>query len=265
MSGESKTESKSGPSRKPFAGGNWKCNLKRQSVEDLVKDLNKQSDIISPASVDVVVCPTFVHLDCALRSIDKKFQVGAQNCHVKGDGAFTGEISATMLVDLGVTWIILGHSERRAMGESNELVGEKVAIAINSGLSVIACVGETLEQRNNDQTLQIIQSQLQSIVEKVSNWSRVVIAYEPIWAIGTGVTATPKQAEEVHAAIRKYLGEKKGSGVADVCRIIYGGSVTAANCDSLIVQPNIDGFLVGGASLKAPDFITIIHALKRKC
>lgn len=181
----------------------------------------------------------------------------------RGYGAYTGEVSADMLMDFGVTWTIVGHSERRVgfgmPGEPNELVGRKTASALGAGMSVIACIGEHLSDRENGFTLDVLSRQLSAIAAHltVEDWSRVVIAYEPVWAIGTGKVATPEQAEETHHDIRQWISIHVSESVADSVRIIYGGSVKANNCKSLIAKPNIDGFLVGGASL-LPEFVDIM-------
>ncbi|KAG0536576.1 hypothetical protein BDA96_03G075600 [Sorghum bicolor] len=245
--------------RKFFVGGNWKCNGTTDQVEKIVKTLNEGQ--VPPADVvEVVVSPPYVFLTVVKSLLRPEFHVAAQNCWVKKGGAFTGEVSAEMLVNLGVPWVILGHSERRALlGESNEFVGDKVAYALSQGLKVIACVGETLEQREAGSTMEVVAAQTKAIAEKISDWSNVVVAYEPVWAIGTGKVATPAQAQEVHASLRDWLKINVSPEVAESTRIIYGGSVTAANCKELGAQPDVDGFLVGGASLK-PEFIDIINA-----
>lgn len=169
-----------------------------------------------------------------------------------------------MLVNLGIPWVILGHSERRLLlNESNEFVGDKVAYALSQGLKVIACVGETLEQRESGSTMDVVAAQTKAIAERVSNWESVVLAYEPVWAIGTGKVATPAQAQEVHCELRKWLQVNTSPEVAATTRIIYGGSVNGANCKELAAQPDVDGFLVGGASLK-PEFIDIIKSAEIK-
>lgn len=187
-------------------------------------------------------------------------KVAAQNCYKVSKGAFTGEVSPAMLKDNGIEWVILGHSERRnVFGENDQLIAEKVGHALNEGLSVIACIGEKIEEREAGKTLDVVYAQMEAIKPQVSDWSRVVVAYEPVWAIGTGKVATPAQAQEVHAALRKWLTENVSGDVANATRIIYGGSVTGSNCAELAKEGDIDGFLVGGASLK-PEFITIINA-----
>uniref|UniRef100_A0A1I7YRW2 Triosephosphate isomerase n=1 Tax=Steinernema glaseri TaxID=37863 RepID=A0A1I7YRW2_9BILA len=243
--------------RKFFVGGNWKMNGDKASVDGIVAFLNQSG---GNDSVDVVVAPPAPYLTYVKEHLKAPVEVAAQNCYKVPKGAFTGEISPAMIKDLGLKWVILGHSERRhVFGESDALISEKTVHAIESGLEVIFCIGEKLEEREAGHTKDVNFRQLQAIVEKNVDWSHVVIAYEPVWAIGTGKTASPEQAQEVHAWIREFLKEKVSSDVAEKVRIIYGGSVTAENCAELGKKPDIDGFLVGGASLK-PDFVKIINA-----
>lgn len=245
-------------SAKFFVGGNWKCNGNKESIALLVDDLNSGE---VPANVDVVCAPPFVYLDQVRTSLRPPYQIAAQNCWVSKGGAFTGEVSAEMLADCQVPWVILGHSERRSLcGEDSDFVGKKVAYALQQGLQVIACIGETLAQRESGKMFNVLEEQLGAIAENVSNWDRVVVAYEPVWAIGTGVVATPEQAQEVHAYLRKCVEATVGSSVAATLRIIYGGSVNDENCGELGRQADIDGFLVGGASLKGPAFVKICNA-----
>ncbi|KAK1270619.1 hypothetical protein QJS04_geneDACA021613 [Acorus gramineus] len=245
--------------RKFFVGGNWKCNGTTGEVKKIVSTLN-EAEVPSGDVVEVVVSPPFVFLPLVKSSLRPDFHVAAQNCWVKKGGAFTGEISAEMLVNLSIPWVILGHSERRLiLSEANEFVADKVAYALAQGLKVIACVGETLEQRESGSTMEVVAAQTKAIAEKVSKWSDVVLAYEPVWAIGTGKVATPAQAQEVHFELRKWLKENVSAEVAETTRIIYGGSVNGANCKVLATQPDVDGFLVGGASLKA-EFVDIIKS-----
>lgn len=186
--------------------------------------------------------------------------VSAQNAYHKPSGAFTGEISVSQIKDASIPWVILGHSERRTLfHESDANVAEKTSAALESGLSVILCIGETLEQREANQTVDVVVRQLNAVADVVKDWSKIVVAYEPVWAIGTGKVATSEQAQEVHAAIRKWAAEKLGDSTAEALRIIYGGSVAAKNCKELAQQKDIDGFLVGGASLK-PEFVDIVNA-----
>ncbi|KAB5520322.1 hypothetical protein DKX38_024641 [Salix brachista] len=246
--------------RKFFIGGNWKCNGTLEEVKKIVSMLN-EAEVPSENVVEVVVSPPFVFLPLVESLLRPDFQVAAQNCWVRKGGAFTGEISAEMLVNLGIPCVILGHSERRSLlKESNEFVGDKVAYALSVGLKVIACIGETLQQRESGSTMAVVAAQTKAIADKVSNWTDVVLAYEPVWAIGTGKVATPGQAQEVHLGLRKWLHDSVGAEVAATTRIIYGGSVNGANCRELAAQPDIDGFLVGGASLK-PEFADIIRSL----
>lgn len=208
------------------------------------------------------MAPAFVHIPATQASLRPDFSVSAQNCWVKGGGAFTGEVSADMLVDLGLKWVILGHSERRhIIKESDEFTADKVIYALSKGLSVIYCIGETLEEREADRTLEVCTRQMEALAGKIKpeDWGRIVVAYEPVWAIGTGKVATPEQAQEVHAAVRGWFSSNAGENAASGVRIIYGGSVNAANCKDLAGRPDIDGFLVGGASLK-PEFIDIIKS-----
>ncbi|KAJ8511483.1 hypothetical protein OPV22_001917 [Ensete ventricosum] len=245
--------------RKFFVGGNWKCNGTSEEVKKIISILN-DGKVASADVVDVVVSPPYVFLPLVKSSLRPEFHVAAQNCWVKKGGAYTGEISAEMLVNLDIPWVIVGHSERRLLlSESNEFVGDKVAYALSKGLKVIACVGETLEQRESGATMDVVAAQTKAIAERISDWTNVVVAYEPVWAIGTGKVATPAQAQEVHLELRKWLQTNVSAEVAASTRIIYGGSVSGANCKELAAQPDVDGFLVGGASLK-PEFVDIINA-----
>lgn len=186
--------------------------------------------------------------------------IAAQNCYKVAKGAFTGEISPAMVKDCGCEWVILGHSERRnVFGEPDQLISEKVGHALEAGLKVIPCIGEKLEDREGNRTQEVVFAQMKALLPNISDWSRVVLAYEPVWAIGTGKTASPEQAQEVHADLRQWLRDNVNAEVAESTRIIYGGSVSAGNCQELAKKGDIDGFLVGGAALK-PDFVQIINA-----
>ncbi|PBL00665.1 triose phosphate isomerase [Armillaria gallica] len=246
--------------RQFFVGGNFKMNpVSKQAKAALAETLNKAS--LDPAT-EVVVAPPALYLLSLKDILRKDVKVSAQNCYFKDSGAFTGEISPKQLVDSEIPYVILGHSERRTLfHETSELVATKTRAALDSSLSVILCIGETLQQREADQTAQVCQAQLKAVVEvlKESDWSKIVIAYEPVWAIGTGKVASSAQAQEAHADIRAYLAKAVSPAVADATRIIYGGSVTAANSKELATKPDVDGFLVGGASLK-PEFVDIINA-----
>ncbi|CAB3990318.1 triosephosphate isomerase-like [Paramuricea clavata] len=245
-------------SRRFFVGGNWKMNGDNASIAEIVKFLNE--GVNDSTSTEVVVAPPALYLKQVVTDVNKNIAVSAQNCYKATKGAFTGEISPEMIKDVGGKWVILGHSERRhKFGEKDELIGEKVGHALSAGIGVIACVGELLSERENGTTSEVVYRQTKAIAGNVSDWNRVVIAYEPVWAIGTGKTATPDQAQEVHDLIRKWLNDNVSSDVANSIRIIYGGSVNAKNCRELATKPDVDGFLVGGASLK-PEFIEIINA-----
>eukprot|EP00013_Stygamoeba_regulata_P022779 CAMPEP_0177663110 /NCGR_PEP_ID=MMETSP0447-20121125/19735_1 /TAXON_ID=0 /ORGANISM="Stygamoeba regulata, Strain BSH-02190019" /LENGTH=251 /DNA_ID=CAMNT_0019168893 /DNA_START=35 /DNA_END=790 /DNA_ORIENTATION=+ len=248
--------------RKFFVGGNWKCNGSLASVKELVDGLNAGS---VPTSCEVVVAPVALHLSTVKATIKPDFAVSAQNCYKEPKGAFTGEVSPVQLVDAGIPWVILGHSERRnVFGESDETIGAKIAAAQAAGLSVIGCVGELLEEREAGKTMDVVARQLAACKDCIKDWSKFVIAYEPVWAIGTGKTATPEVAQETHAQIRQWVADNVGADVAAAVRILYGGSVTAANCNELARKADVDGFLVGGASLKSADFLTIIAASAEK-
>ncbi|CAI5993334.1 unnamed protein product [Closterium sp. NIES-65] len=236
---------------------------------------------VAPSIPEVVIAPPAVYIPLVKAELRKDFAVAAQNAWVSKGGAFTGEVSADMLVDLDIPWVILGHSERRTIiKESNEFVADKVAYALSKGLKVIACIGESLEQRESGETVAVVSAQVKAIAvsaelgagfgrcfyivffsyaDKITKWDDVVLAYEPIWAIGTGKVATPAQAQETHADIRKYIAENVSPDVAAAIRIQYGGSVNAANCKELAALPDVDGFLVGGAALK-PEFVDIINS-----
>jgi len=243
--------------RKFFVGGNWKMNGNKDEIKKIVDGLNsaKLND-----DTDIVVSPPACYLEYTKGLVSSKILTAGQNSYKVAKGAFTGDLSPQMLQDCGADWVILGHSERRnVFGEKDELIAEKVAYALEAGLGVIACIGEKLEERESGKTEEVVFNQTKIIAAKVSNWDKVVLAYEPVWAIGTGKTATPQQAQDVHAQLRKWLKENVSEAVANSVRIIYGGSVTGGNCKELAQSPDIDGFLVGGASLK-PEFIEIINA-----
>lgn len=234
-------------------------NGDKHSMEGIITFLNKEA--LNPKT-EVVVGPPTCYLEYVRGKLDKKIGVAAQNCYKVAKGAFTGDISPAMIKDCGCEWVILGHSERRhVFGESDELVGAKVKHALESGLHLIPCIGEKLEEREAGKTNEVVFRQTKAIADNISasDWSRVVLAYEPVWAIGTGKTATPEQAQQVHQDLRKWLKENVSAQVAASVRILYGGSVTAKNCKELGGKPDIDGFLVGGASLK-PEFKDIINA-----
>ncbi|GBG34141.1 Triosephosphate isomerase [Hondaea fermentalgiana] len=251
--------------KKVVIGGNWKCNGTKESVKELIETLNSAGDF--PSNAEVVVAPTALHLGMAVDGLRKDISVSVQNLWKEPKaGAWTGELTVDLIKDFGINWAILGHSERRAYcGETPEIVGTKVKIALEAGMKVMACIGEQLSDREADKTMDVCKEQLDPIIAAVPSGAmdRVVIAYEPVWAIGTGVTATPEQAQETHEQIRAYLKTKIGEEAAQGVRIIYGGSVKGANCQELIKKADIDGFLVGGASLK-PEFKDIIACSSAK-
>ncbi|KAI4297718.1 hypothetical protein L6164_037593 [Bauhinia variegata] len=245
-----------------FVGGNWKCNGTKDSISKLVSDLNNAK--LEPV-VDVVVVPPFVYINHVKSLLNDRIEISAQNSWVGKGGAFTGEISVEQLKDLGVKWVILGHSERRhIIGENDEFIGKKAAYALSEGLGVIACIGELLEEREAGKTFDVIYQQLKAFADSVPSWDNIVIAYEPVWAIGTGKVATPQQAQEVHVAVRDWLKKNVSAEVASRTRIIYGGSVNGSNSADLAKQEDIDGFLVGGASLKGPEFAVIVNSVTSK-
>jgi triosephosphate isomerase len=241
--------------RRSLVAGNWKMHGTVASVRSLIGDLVPVADDLG---CDVAVCPPFLHIPLVLEHVEgTALEVGGQNCSEHTQGAYTGEVSAEMLSDLGCGWVILGHSERRQYaGETSELVAAKAEAARAAGLRTILCVGETLEQRRANQAEAVVTEQLLPLVGELRDID--VIAYEPVWAIGTGETATPEQAQAMHSTIRGFLAEK--TGVAEAVRVLYGGSVKADNARELFAQNDIDGGLVGGASLKADDFIAIARA-----
>ncbi|CAF0838382.1 unnamed protein product [Brachionus calyciflorus] len=244
--------------RKFFVGGNWKMNNLKKDNEKLIELMNNAS--INYDKAEVLVAPPALYIDFVRQRLNPNVHVAAQNCYKLEKGAFTGDISPAMIKDCGADYVILGHSERRnVFGESDELIGQKVKHALDAGLNVLPCIGEKLEEREAGKTEEVVFRQMKHIADNISDWSRVVIAYEPVWAIGTGKTATPQQAQEVHAQLRQWLATNVNQQVADSTRILYGGSVTGATAKELASQPDIDGFLVGGASLK-PEIIDIINA-----
>jgi len=250
--------------RKPFVAGNWKMNGDSQSSVALAKGVVAGSSAVAGEKVSVAVIPPFVYLQAVARAVSSSaVAVGAQDVYIEPKGAFTGEISPAMLKDVGCTYVLCGHSERRhVINESDELVGRKVAAAIAGGLLPILCVGELLEERDAGKTEKVVERHLRTGLAGLSDekMSAVTIAYEPVWAIGTGRTATPQQAQEVHAFIRHWLGQTYTKSLAQDIRVLYGGSAKPDNARELMRQNDVDGLLVGGASLKADDFVQIIQA-----
>ena len=244
--------------RQALVVGNWKMHGSRASVDDLLSDLVQGS---RTPDTEVVVCPAYVYLAQAQAlCISTSISVGAQDCSHLQSGAFTGEVAPLMLSDLGCRWVILGHSERRQYhDESDEIVAAKLSAALDVGLQPIVCVGETREQREAGSAEIVVGAQLQGALTGQANLETLVVAYEPVWAIGTGLTATPEQAQEMHAFIRTCLQQIAGVD-ASATRVLYGGSVKVNNAAQLFAEPDIDGALVGGAALIAEDFLTIINA-----
>jgi len=246
--------------RRPLIAGNWKMHTTRAEATALIEALKPAAAVARDR--EVVVAPPYTALESAARVLaGGAIGLAAQNLHWEPKGAYTGEIAGEMLKDVGCTYVIIGHSERRQyFGETNETVQQKIEAAVRAGLKPIVCLGETLREREGGNTLPVIERQVR---DGLAGFGRdvvrsLVIAYEPVWAIGTGRTATPEQAEEVHAAIRRLMREIAGETGGEAVRILYGGSVKADNVDSLMAQPNIDGALVGGASLDAESFCRII-------
>ena len=246
--------------RRPFIAGNWKMNTVRASAVALAEGVAKAAEKLE--GVDLAICPPSCYLDAVGRAIaGSKVALGAQNMYHEKDGAFTGELSAAMLRDLGCKYVILGHSERRhILGETDAAINKKLHAALAAGLLPIVCLGELLAEREAGKTLAVIQSQFDGSLAGLSaeQMAKVVIAYEPVWAIGTGKVATPQQAEDVHLALRKIIGERYNSSIADLVRLQYGGSVKPENAAELLKQSDIDGALVGGASLKVDQFLGIV-------
>ena len=246
--------------RRPIIAGNWKMNLLREEGAALVRQLKESCDT---DAVDVVVCPPYTALSAVQPMLaGSRIGLGAQDLSSEVQGAFTGEVSAKMLIDAGCRYVIIGHSERRTLyGETDDGVKQKLAAALQHGLTPIVCIGETLAQRDGGHMFDVLARQLEGGLAGLSTAEagRIILAYEPVWAIGTGRNATPEQAQEAHAFIRGWLG-KRFHAPAAAMRIQYGGSVTAANAASLLQQPDVDGALVGGASLKAESFAAIVKA-----
>ena len=252
--------------RKKIVAGNWKMNMNLQDGVALAKEIN-EALVADKPNCDVIICTPFIHLASVAQVLDSKVVgLGAENCADKAKGAYTGEVSAEMVKSTGAQYVILGHSERRQYyGETAEILKEKVELALANGLKVIFCCGETLEEREAEKQNEVVKAELEGSVFHLSAeaWKNIILAYEPIWAIGTGKTATSDQAEEMLAYIRSIVAEKYGKEAAEETSILYGGSCKASNAPELFAKPNIDGGLIGGASLKAADFKGIIDAWKK--
>lgn len=248
--------------RKKIVAGNWKMNNNKAETSALIADLKAKGSF---NGVEVKVAPTAIHLAQAVEELsDSAIEVIGQNMHQATNGAYTGEISAAMLQSIGVNSVILGHSERRAyFNETDEALAEKVNTAVAHDMEVIFCFGEELEDRKSERHFEVVASQLKKALfhlEAVA-WKNIVLAYEPVWAIGTGETASPEQAQEMHAFIRNLIQESYGTSVAENVAILYGGSVKPANAQEIFSKPDVDGGLIGGAALKADDFFAIVQSI----
>lgn len=253
--------------RKNIVAGNWKMNLDLQEGVQLISDIQ---DLLSQESLgdhQVVICPPHTHIATLAGKVrdDNNLTIGAQNCHEAASGAYTGEISAQMVKSAGASYVIIGHSERRQyFEETNAQLALKLDAVLGVGLKPIFCIGETLDQRNSNTFFEVVASQLLEAAFHLTadSFEQLVLAYEPVWAIGTGLTATPEQAQEIHAFIRSKISERYGEELAMNTTILYGGSCNPKNANDLFSQPDIDGGLIGGASLKARDFLDIVKHLK---
>ena len=250
--------------RKAVIAGNWKMNKNRAEAKTLIEEMKP---LVKDADCEVIICVPYTNLETALELTNgTNIKVGAENCHWAKSGAFTGEISADMLKEMGVEYVVIGHSERRTyFGETDQTVNLRTLAALKAGLKPIVCVGETLEQRNLGYTETLLKFQTKMALTNVSaeDLKNVIIAYEPVWAIGTGVTATDDQADEGNGFVRAAIEEAYGKDVAESVTIQYGGSMNAGNADALVAKYHVDGGLIGGASLKAPDFAAIVKAASK--
>ncbi|SFV70061.1 Triosephosphate isomerase [hydrothermal vent metagenome] len=246
--------------RQRIVAGNWKMNASSKSINDLITGIVNG---LNSNQTKVIVCPPFPYLSQVQKATqNSEISIGAQNVNLNQAGAFTGEVSTSMLKDFAVSSVIVGHSERRSLyGETNEIVAQKTKVVLDAGLTPIVCFGELLEEREDGITEKIIKSQLDAVIEEVGieAFKNIIIAYEPVWAIGTGKVATPEQAQAVHAFIRNELASKNNN-IAQNCAILYGGSVNGKNAQELFACDDIDGGLVGGASLEVDSFLQICHA-----
>lgn len=251
--------------RKNIVAGNWKMNNNKEQTEALISGLKENINSESTKDTRVIIAPSFVNLSNALDATNNSIiEVAAQNMHQEQSGAYTGEVSADMLSSLGIKTVILGHSERRAIfGEDDDLLANKLNAALANGLEVIFCIGEKLEERKNENYLLEVGSQIRNTLFTLDKdaWKNVIIAYEPVWAIGTGETASPEQAQEMHDFIRNAIAKRYSQEIADNVSILYGGSVKPNNAKEIFSQPDVDGGLIGGASLKVEDFTAIVNAI----
>lgn len=255
--------------RKKIVAGNWKMNMDLNAGIQLFSDIQNLAGEEIFGNQEVVVCPPFIHISSLAQSVkpDSRISIGAQNCHQADSGAFTGEVSASMIASAGARYIIIGHSERRLyFSESNSILAQKLDTVLKNSLSPIFCIGETLDQRNAGSYFEVIREQLTegAFHLQASDFSKLVLAYEPVWAIGTGLTASPVQAQEIHSFIRSLIAEKYTQELSADLSILYGGSCNPKNASELFAREDIDGGLIGGAALKARDFVDIIKALETK-
>ncbi len=248
--------------RSKIVAGNWKMNKTLAQTEILLSELSAK---LPDTDAEVMVAPAYVNLVGAVQNLQaSKIEVISQNMHFAESGAYTGEISADMLLDIGIDTAIIGHSERRAyFGETDEILAKKVVTALDKGIRVLFCFGEELEDRKSGNHFKVVESQLKNALFSLdaSSWSKIVLAYEPVWAIGTGETASPEQAQEMHAFIRKTISDAFNSAIANAVSILYGGSVKPGNAEEIFSKPDVDGGLIGGAALVADDFVAIIKAI----
>lgn len=251
--------------RQKIVAGNWKMNNTIKETKNLIKGIKKEIKNIPLENTRVLVAPTFVNLVSAVKKAkNSNVEVIAQNMHQAKNGAFTGEVSADMLLDIDVKTVILGHSERREyFNETDESLAQKVNTALGKKIEIVFCFGEKLEERENENHFNVVKNQLKNALFHLQEdqFNNIILAYEPVWAIGTGVTASAEQAQEMHAFIRNLLAEKYGQKTADKTSILYGGSVKPTNAKEIFSKPDVDGGLIGGASLKAEDFTAIIKAI----
>ncbi|MDX8552827.1 triose-phosphate isomerase [Tenacibaculum sp. 1B UA] len=251
--------------RQKIVAGNWKMNKNLDEAKELIEGIKKEVKAGLEEGTRVIIAPSFVNLQSAVKNTEESVvEVAAQNMHQSKSGAFTGEVSANMLTNLGVNIVILGHSERREhFNETDELLAEKIDAALVNGLEVVFCFGELLEDRKSENHFKIVESQLQKALFHLqkANFKNIILAYEPVWAIGTGETASPEQAQEMHAFVREIFAKEFGKETADAISILYGGSVKPANAKEIFSKPDVDGGLIGGAALKAEDFAAIIKSI----
>ena len=252
--------------RKKIVAGNWKMNIDLEKGVQLFNEIQQLLKEEVKADQEVIICPPYIHLSSLSQIVDPNtnLSIGAQNCHQADSGAFTGEVSASIIASAGASYVIIGHSERRLyFAESNSLLAQKLDVVLKNGLSPIFCIGETLEQRNSETYFEVIKEQITeaSFHLQGADYRKMVLAYEPVWAIGTGLTASPEQAQQIHSFIRNLLADKYDQDLANNMTILYGGSCNPKNAAELFAKADIDGGLIGGASLKAQDFVDIIKAL----